>query len=313
MGVLVITGLTGQPGGVLIVMGFASGIVLPPTSAVARRALAQEASARRDLLPSVFALESLCAEVVFMGGPAITAVIILVASPAAALVTACGIAIVAVAGIVVVPTIEAQEPEEPSGRWGALRSAGMRTLIACVVPLGLLYGAFQVSVVAFSDDQGAPAAAPLMLAFVALGGAVGVFSWGAIGHRFSNAAALSIATCLLPFFFTPMLFPTSVAQMAALAVVSGVFLTPVLAITNQIVADVAPSDAVTESYAWVFMGMLSGASAGLIVGGKLVDSHGWRAGMALAVASTVVMAIVAVTRRRTLPDIGWEHVKTEAA
>lgn len=309
---LIAAGLAGRSDVLLILIGLACGLVMPPTGPVVRRALAQQAAKRRDLLPSVFALDSLVIEAVFMGGPVLTAALIVVASPAAALIVACVVAIVAVAGLVVVPAIDVDESVRRSGRLGALRSPGMRTLIGCLAPLGVAFGGFQVGMVAFADDVGASASAPWLLALLSLGGAIGALVYGALGHRFASSMALACLAVLAPICFAPMILATSVLQMAFLVVLGGACLTPVISITNQIVGDVAPPDAVTEAYSWVFMAMLTGVAIGLAVGGKLVEAGNWHLGILLAIGATITVAIVAVSRRRTLPDGGWHNPVPEA-
>ncbi|HWI21526.1 MAG TPA: MFS transporter [Baekduia sp.] len=311
LGALVAAGLAGSSGPVLVSLGLVAGLVMPPTGAVVRRAIAQQAARRRDLLPSVFALDALGIEFVFMSGPVLTAVLIAVASPAAALIVACGVAIAAVAGLVVVPAIEVDESVQRTGRLGALRSPGMRTLIGCLAPIGVAYGGFQVGIIAFADDVGASASAPWLLAVLSLGGAIGALVYGSLGHRFASSMALACIAVLLPVCFAPMILATSVLQMALLILLGGAFMTPVIAITNQVVGDVAPPDAVTEAYAWVFMAMLAGMSFGLAVGGRLVEAGNWHHSILLAIGATITVAVVAVSRRRTLPDVGWHHTVPE--
>lgn len=309
MGALVWTGLADLPGIVLVALGLAGGATVPPTGAIVRRALNQLGAQKRELLPSIFALDSFSVEMIFIGGPMVTAVLIVVASPAAALLVACGLTLVGVAGLVSMPTLSRESSTQGHEGPGLLRSPGMRTLIGCVAPVGVLFGAFQVSIIAFADDVDASWSAPWLLALLSVGGALGALAYGAFGHRYTGARALTLVACLLPFCFLPILFASSLALMVPLVVLGGALGTPLISITNQMVGDAAPPGAVTEAYSWTFMSMLVGVSAGLTLGGKLIDLGSWHTGIALAIGSAILTAVFAVSRRRTLPDVGWEALE----
>ena len=89
---LVAFGLAGAPTGALVACGLAAGITIPPVGSVVRPLLA--GPARRDdasLLPTAYALDGIAIELVFVTGPLLTAAIVVVASPAVALLVACGV------------------------------------------------------------------------------------------------------------------------------------------------------------------------------------------------------------------------------
>jgi MFS family permease len=313
MAALVLAGLGGVPAGVLIVLGFLGGATSPPTGAIVRKVLTRMGAQRRDLLPTIFALDSIFIDLIYIGGPAITAVVIAVASPAAALITGCLITVISVAGLAGIPALAQRTQAEAHGRGGALRSRGFRTVLGCAMALGVAYGSIQVSMVGFADDIDAGWSAPWLLASLSVGGVLAVLIYGAHGHRFTSSKGLVCASCLLPVAFAPLIFASSVAQMAVFALLAGTVLSPVFALTNQIVGEVAPANAVTEAYSWSFMAILVGGSIGLTIGGKLIDLSSWHVSLMLTVAAAIVMALVVITRRRTLPSFTLEKVSPEAA
>ena len=83
-------GLAGAPTGVLVACGVAAGITIPPVGSVVRPLLAGLLEDDADLLPTAYALDGIAIEVVFVTGPLLTAAIVVVASPAAALLVAAG-------------------------------------------------------------------------------------------------------------------------------------------------------------------------------------------------------------------------------
>jgi MFS family permease len=90
LGALVAFGLAGAPTGVLAACGLAAGISVPPVGSVVRPLLAGLLDDDAGLLPTAYALDGIAIELVFVTVPLLTAAIVVVASPAVALLVACG-------------------------------------------------------------------------------------------------------------------------------------------------------------------------------------------------------------------------------
>src|SRR3712207_744854 len=121
---------------------------------------------------------------VFIGGPTLTALIVAVASPAAALVAAI---VLTVAGTLMF----AASP--PSRRWrsgderdagllGPLRSPGLRTLIVSSFMLGFPIGALDVVLPAFGVEEGSRSLGGVFIAAMAVGSLAGGLLYGARVH-----------------------------------------------------------------------------------------------------------------------------------
>ena len=72
---------------------------------------------------------------------------------------------------------------DTGGRLGALRSPGVRTLVATTLPIGFCVGAAEVAFPAFGESLGSPALAGPLIALWSLGSAFGGLFYGAHGHR----------------------------------------------------------------------------------------------------------------------------------
>ncbi len=111
LGALVAFGLAGAPTGALVACGLAAGITIPPVGSVVRPLLAGLLEDDGGLLPTAYALDGIAIEVVFVTGPLLTAAIVIVASPAAALLVACGFVILGTIVLVVSPASRAWRPD----------------------------------------------------------------------------------------------------------------------------------------------------------------------------------------------------------
>jgi MFS family permease len=303
LGALVGLGLAGAPVVVLVLCGLAAGMTVPPVGFVVRPMLPGLLGERDDLLPSAYALDGIAIEMVFISGPLLTAVVVSVASPAVALLVACGFAVVGTLVLVTAPASRAWRPSESTDERrliGALASPGVRTIVAATAPVGFALGATEVTMTAFASHHGSRAAAGALLALWALGSAAGGLAYGARDHALEPGARWVRLAAVFPLCSAPLLLGPSIAGMAPLAFVAGLCLAPLLASVNQLVGDVAPPGSVTEAFAWPITAIALGASAGSACAGAIAQTWGWREGFVAVVAAGVVGGFVAVLRRATV-------------
>ena len=300
---LVALGLSGAPTAALVLCGLAAGTTLPPVGFVVRPMMLQLLGDRPDLLPSAFALDGIAIEMVFIAGPLLTAVVVSVASPAVALLAACGFAIAGTLVLVTSPASRAFRPDETERErhlLGALASPGVRTLVAATAPVGFALGATEVTMTAFASHHGSRAAAGALLALWAMGSAIGGLAYGSREHALQPGARWVRLAAVFPLCSVPLLLGPSIPAMAPLAVIAGLCLAPLLAAANQLIGDVAPPGEVTEAFAWPITAVGLGASAGSACAGAIAQAWGWREGFAAVVAAGLVGACVAVARRATV-------------
>jgi NTE family protein len=209
----------------------------------------------------------------FTVGPLIAAATIAVISPIAALALSAACTIAGVALFVSQPPSRNWKPHEAAGthgRLGALRSRGVVTLMASMLPTGFCFGVIEISLPAFSKQFGAPEWAGLLLSVWALASAVGGLWYGARNWRLPLPSVYLRLAALLPLGFLPALLAPSIAAMALLIIPAGLLIAPLGAAGNQLVGQVAPEGAVTEAYAWPVTAMIAGFAVGTATGGALV-------------------------------------------
>jgi MFS family permease len=316
LGTLVALGLTGAPTAVLVACGLVAGGTVPPVGSVVRPMLSRLLGSDQDLLPTAYALDGIAIEMVFIGGPLLTAAIVSVGSPAVALVVAAGFAM---AGTVVLVTAPASRAFRPSGEegerhlLGALASPGVRTLVASIAPVGFAVGATEVTMTAFATDHGSRPAAGALLALWAVGSGVGGLAYGAREHGLATDARWVRFTVAFPLCSAPLVLAPSIPVMAVLALMAGLCLAPFMASANQLIGDVAPPGARTEAFAWPITAIALGAAGGSATAGVIIEASGWRAAFLAVIAAGLLAATVAVTRRRTLTGLDTARSRSATA
>jgi hypothetical protein len=306
LGALVVLGPS-APAVPLVILALLTGIALPPASSVLYSHYPKLLRDHPELLRSAYALDSVATELIFISGPILTAVLVAVVAPGAALVlSALCVSLGTIAFVAALPPATAADADAdgvtpaPAGLLGALRAPGVRTLAVVMVPVGFAFGVLEVSVPAFATSEGAPELAGVLLAVWAAGSAAGGLVYGSRPRTASvNAAHLRVAM-LLPLGMAPVVLAFSPLTMALLIIPAGVFIAPLLATRNELVGTVAPAGAQTEAYAWPLTAIVAGVSLGAAVAGLVVDASGWRAAIALAAVAAAVGGALSFARRGTL-------------
>jgi MFS family permease len=300
---LVALGLGGAPTGVLVACGLAAGVSIPPVGSVVRPLLRDLLGEDETLLPTAYALDGIAIEMVFVTGPLLTAAIVVVSSPAVALLVACGFVVVGTIVLIASPASRAWRPDAGDHErhlLGALASPGMRTIVAATAPAGFAVGATEVTMTAFASDHGSRAAAGALLAVWAGGSGIGGLTYGGREHASSAGARWVRLAVLFPLCSAPLLLAPSIAGMAPLALIAGLCLAPYMAAANQLVGDVAPAGAITEAFSWPITAIGLGAAAGSAAAGAIAQAWGWRPGFAAVVVAGTLTALIALAGRWTV-------------
>jgi MFS family permease len=302
LGLLVLGGKAGAPTAALVAAGAISGASVPPTSSVQRTLWPLLLGERLDLRQAAFALDSVGIEVLFITGPLLTGLIAAVASPEAALGVSAFAVLAGTIAFLAQPIVRSAvrgSGEAKRDLVGALRSAGVRTIVFTSIPPGIGLGMCEVALPAFSYEHGAAQRAGIVLAIWSAGSAFGGIVYGAM--RRPDLQRMHIAVSfLLPLSLVPLAAAPSLLVMAVLVVPAGLFIAPLLATRNEMIGWVAPADARTEAYTWPQTAFVGGLAIGNAIAGGVIEGAGPAAAFLIAAAIAAAGAVIAIARRRTV-------------
>ncbi|HEX8122512.1 MAG TPA: MFS transporter [Solirubrobacteraceae bacterium] len=297
---LIALGLAGASTLALCVAAVVAGAAVTPVSPALRGLWGDLLGGDPVALRSALAVDAISLEFVFVGGPLLTALLVAVASPAAAL--AAGFALSG-AGATAFAMSPASRAWRGSGTasfgLGPLTSPGLLTLLATAVPLGVAFGALEVGLPAFGISEGSSTIGALAVAALSLGSAAGGVVYGARPPTRTVRVFIIFAT-VLPLSLALLALPSSTLAMLLLAPVAGATLAPLTAVENELVGVVAPEGTVTEAYAWILTATVGGLALGTALGGAIIEASSWRETLLAGSAAGLAGAAVAVTRRKTL-------------
>lgn len=306
----------------IFVASAVAGATYPPLTAAIRGAwndLTDPASGRYALRNTALAAETSLFEIVFVVGPSLVAVFVLVADAAAALVGAAVVTLVGTVTIALGKVMRGWRPHPHDSHakgLGPLRVGGFPALLFCVAGLGIAFGAAGVAVPAYASAHDAPNAeslAGILLAMWGTGSAIGGFWFGTrpparnAARQFAQLLALLAAT-----FVVFAVMPGPLALGVAL-VVGGATIAPALTLENTMVGRISPASMLNESYTWVVTVAVAASAAGGAGAGILVDLVGvpWAfvfAGVAVAAAAVVAaLPTGSIARAEALAEVRLER------
>jgi MFS family permease len=291
------------PSSALVAAAFVAGGAFPPTSSVLRAQYPRLFGGRPELLQGAFALDSVLTESIFTVAPLLTAALVVLFEPAAAILVSAAAVLCGTAALVsALPpgAGDAAPRADRSGGLGALAVPGIRTLVASMLPVGFAFGSLEVALPAFADHEGRPELAGVLVALWALGSVAGGLAYGARPRRGTLSGTHLRIAVLLPLSFLPLALASSPAVMALLVIPAGVLIAPLIATRNELAGEVAPAGARTEAYTWPLTALVGGIALGAAAAGAIADAAGWQTAVLVAAAAAACGTLVSAGRRATL-------------
>ncbi|MFJ9209290.1 putative membrane protein [Streptomyces sp. L-9-10] len=252
-------------------------------------------------LHTAYAWESIVDEVCFIFGPIVSIGLSTAWFPEAGPLLA---AVFLVVGVVWLTAQRATEPvpqprEQHTGG-SALRSPGLRVLVATFVATGAIFGAVDVVTVAFAEERGHKAAASLVLAVYALGSCLAGVVFGLLHFTGPPARRWLVGICVMALSMIPLQLAGNLPFLAVALFVAGLSVAPTMVTTMALVEAHVPRTKLTEGMTWTSTGLAVGVALGSSAAGWVVDAAGAEAGYGVPVAAGAAAAVVAFLGFRRL-------------
>ncbi|MFI1097718.1 MFS transporter [Streptomyces sp. NPDC020917] len=255
------------------------------------------------LLHTAYSFESVVDEVVFILGP-ILSIGLCTAwfAEAGPLLAALFLGV----GVLLLTAQRATEPpphphDQLTGG-SALRTPGLALMTAVYVGTGAVFGAVDVTTVAFADERGHKALASLVLATYALGSCLAGLVFGLVKPRGSAPRRFLLGVSLMAVSMIPPLLVGNLWFLAGALFFSGLTIAPTMVTAMGLVEQLVPRAKLTEGMTWISTGLAVGVAVGASLAGRVVDTSGASAAFAVpAVAAVVAVAVAVLGNRRLRP------------
>ncbi|MGZ4497450.1 MAG: MFS transporter [Nocardioides sp.] len=296
---LVVAVRSGWPTAAVYVLAAVAGGTLPQVGSCVRARWSHALDDPADL-QTAFAIEAVADEVVFMVGPVVVTVLASAWDPVA------GIAVAVVACVAGTLAFCAQRSTEPpahphhaaTGTRPAMPWATVAPLAVVAASLGVLFGAAEVTTVAFAGEQGNRGWSGLLLALWALGSLLAGLLTGAVSWRRGPATRVRWGALAMACAMAPLAVVGSVPVMGAVLLVGGFAIAPTLIASISLTERTVPAARLNEGMAILQTGLVLGVAPGATLAGVLIDARGSATAYLVCLGAGVVAALAAQTLPR---------------
>lgn len=284
----------------VLALAFLAGACFPPIT-VCMRTFLRQRLAEESLLAAAYSLESVLIETIFIVGPLLVALLIALASPAAAVLLAAACAFLGVILFLRSPAVRGWhiEPRQAASLLGPLSERGFLPLLAVILCYSAAFGLVEIGVTAYAAETGHPALAGVLLGLMSLGSAAGGLAYGARSWHAPLARQFSLVLALMGAGVALLAAVSNAWLFAALSVVAGIVMAPALTIQSMLVAKTASAQHATEAFTWSASGLLSGVGLGIAAGGWLIEASSSAATFVAAAAAALGASLLAAALKPT--------------
>jgi MFS family permease len=290
--------------GWLVAMLTVAGVARPPLES-AMRAMWPRLVAGEDL-DLAYSLDSTLQELIWIAGPLMLSLLLVLAGPKAPLLACAGLSVL---GTVTYATAQAAGDNPESRRnpdnQSPLLSATFRGLLVAAALYGVSCGIFTLALTAFCASHGHSAAVGVLIAIWGIGSIVGGIAYST--RRWSTPPQQR-AVILLTTLGAGLALTAAAPNLASLAVVTlllGVPLSPFLGTLSTAVQQVIPTDRTTEAFTYTFAVITTGIAAGNALGGAVIQHNHTSRALLTAAATALVgsgAGSIGLRRRRPIPE-----------
>jgi MFS family permease len=312
LALLAVSAVTGAPDAVLLVSAAGVGLTFPlisPSMRGAWRVVLTDDADRQ----AAYALDAVAVETIFVGGPLLLSLLLVVATPVVPLLVTAGLLAGGSLAYSATGAARAWRPEphhQGAGYRSAspVRSVGVLGVMLVCAGLAIGFGQCDVSIAATARETfGSQAQIGALFAAIAGGSVTGGLWYGARAWRRPEQVLLPVALTgfalglgalagLLVSGHAPMV------AMLAVLYLTGLSIAPALIMLANLMDRLAPRDRLSEAQSWLNTAFTAGGAAGTAVAGAIIDIAGPAgsfAGACAAVALTALGAVLVQPRWRT--------------
>jgi MFS family permease len=167
--------------------------------------------------------------------------------------------------------------------------------------LGILFGAAEVTTVAFADERGHKGWSGGLLALWALGSLLAGLVTGAITWKRSTAYRARVGAAGMACAMAPLSLIGSIPVMAVFLLLGGFAIAPTMVATFSLTQEVVPPSRLNEGMAILQTGVVAGVAPGAALSGVVIDASGASAAYLVSLAAGVVAALAALAIPRRGP------------
>jgi len=285
----------------LVILVGLAGVFAPPLGP-SMRATWRLITDNSDLKQRAYALDAICEESLYLGGPLIAGLVISFWSAPVALILAAVLMVVGTFGMVATPLARHVAEQHDGARFldsGPLRIAELRWILLVIFFVAAGTSVAYICVAAVAQAQGRAGAAGFVEAAIGLGSVVGGLAWARRAHTRSHWHHLAGLIAVLAVGLLVASLVTNLVVLGVAMAVGGLALSPLFVVSYLAVDDLTPPHQRTEASTWINTANNLGSSAGASLAGLALDRTAPGYGF---LAAGILLVLISVALRAASPS-----------
>jgi MFS family permease len=184
---------------------------------------------------------------------------------------------------------------------------GLRLICGVYVCTAGMFAGWELSTIAFVEEEGSTWMTGAVMAAYALGSAAGGLWYGARAWRMPLDRRFLLAVTAVVLGVGPLWAMPSVAALGAFSLFSGVLIAPLIISGYSLVRQGLPARVLTEGMAWMSTAVGIGKALGVLTAGLIIEEAGPRWGYAFTLGcgcAGLAVALLGASRLRAMAGAG---------
>lgn len=299
---LAATAFTRTPNAAMLVLLVGLTGVFAPPLGPSMRSTWRLITDKSNLKQRAYALDAICEESLYLGGPLIAGLLISFWSAPVALSCTAVLMVCGTFAMVTTPLARHVAEQPPTPRKfldpGPLRSTGLRRILLVIFFVAAGVSVAYVCVAGVAQSQGRAGAAGFVEAAIGLGSVVGGLVWARRTHARSHWRHLAGLIALLGLGFLAASLAGNLIVLGVVLAIGGLAVAPLFVVSYLAADQLTAAHERTEASTWINTINNLGSSAGSSVAGLAIDrttpSHGFLVAGLLLLAVALISTISTV-------------------
>ena len=275
----------------LLIFSALAGASMPSFGSYTRTRWSRSIEDKRELGVAL-SLESVADETAFVIGPALAGFLFALYGPDSPLLAGLLFTLAGGIGLAITSFDHHRSEVHEEIHGGLLKITYVKSLLASLVALGLLFGSNFVVILAVAKENGRAADGGLWVGLYPIGSLVAGLVYGFIHWKSRSALRYTLALAFMTFSTSAILFFQDIDTIAFFIILSGIGIAPTLIAANEQLKELVPLRRLNEVFSLLGASLQIGITLGSALSGALVDRFGGWKGFYFMTAATLLATLL---------------------
>ena len=275
----------------LLIFSALAGASMPSFGSYTRTRWSRSIEDKRELGVAL-SLESVADETAFVIGPALAGFLFALYGPDSPLLAGLLFTLAGGIGLAITSFDHHRSEVHEEIHGGLLKITYVKSLLASLVALGLLFGSNFVVILAVAKENGRAADGGLWVGLYPIGSLVAGLVYGFIHWKSRSALRYTLALAFMTLSTSAILFFQDIDTIAFFIILSGIGIAPTLIAANEQLKELVPLRRLNEAFSLLGASLQIGITLGSALSGALVDHFGGWKGFYFMTAATLLATLL---------------------